>query len=427
MDIFILSTRVFLSIPILRLFLCVHDLTLYSSLLCSFAGGQIKATMFNQTADKFYPVLQENKVFIISKGNLKLANKKYCRLPNEYELTLNDDAEIELCEEDDEIEQQRFDFASTEQIRTLAAEDFCDVIGVVTQVQPVASIVSQRTQKELVKRTITLVDQSMLAIDLTLWGSNAEKWNEDQLMNNVVACKQAKVSDYGGKSLNCSFNSQFFVNPQRDETNQLQNWYAQQGKNAQFTSLSGQRSGAGGSTERKTFGAVKDENMGMKEKPDYFNTRGTITFLKKDMEKAPWYNACPSDGCNKKVTEDQNGGFWCEKCNKNYDNFVPRYILSLMCCDSTGSQWLTAFNESAEILLGKTAHEMLQLKNAGADEAYNAVFDAANFKTYMFKIKAKAEASPEGEMRLRCTCINANPIDYVSESNYLLEQIRQAE
>jgi ssDNA-binding replication factor A large subunit len=38
--------------------------------------------------EKFYDVFQENHVYIISKGQLKPANKKFSRLPNEYELTL---------------------------------------------------------------------------------------------------------------------------------------------------------------------------------------------------------------------------------------------------------------------------------------------------------------------------------------------------
>ena len=35
-------------------------------------------------------------VYVISKGQLKLANKRFNRVPNEYELTLNKDAEITL-------------------------------------------------------------------------------------------------------------------------------------------------------------------------------------------------------------------------------------------------------------------------------------------------------------------------------------------
>ena len=38
----------------------------------------------------------------------------------------------------------------------------------------------------------------------------------------------------------------------------------------------------GGSTNWKTFSQVKNENLGSGEKPDYFTSRGTVLFMKKD-------------------------------------------------------------------------------------------------------------------------------------------------
>eukprot|EP00966_Prymnesium_polylepis_P099638 2307388-Prymnesium_polylepis.3 len=40
-----------------------------------------------------------------------------------------------------------------------------------------------------------------------------------------------------------------------------------------------------------------------------------------------------------------------------------RYMLALVACDASGSQWLTAFNEQATSLLGKTAHELKRIKD----------------------------------------------------------------
>ena len=63
--------------------------SLFSVDLLDAQGGQIRATMFKDACEKFYDLFQENKVYSISKGQLKPANKKFSRLPNEYELTLN--------------------------------------------------------------------------------------------------------------------------------------------------------------------------------------------------------------------------------------------------------------------------------------------------------------------------------------------------
>ena len=54
--------------------------------------------------------------------------------------------------------------------------------------------------KELKKRVVVLVDQSLAEIGLTLWGSVAEKFDPEE-EHPVLAVKGAKVTDYSGISL----------------------------------------------------------------------------------------------------------------------------------------------------------------------------------------------------------------------------------
>lgn len=48
--------------------------------------GEIKATAFNQTVDLFYDQLQEGRTYLISKGRVNLAKKKFNNVNNDYEL-----------------------------------------------------------------------------------------------------------------------------------------------------------------------------------------------------------------------------------------------------------------------------------------------------------------------------------------------------
>ena len=76
-----------------------------------------------------------------------------------------------------------------------------------------------------------------------------------------------------------------------------------------------------------TFSQVKELDLGHSEKPDYFNVKAYISFAKKD---GCLYKACPSQDCNKKVTEGSGGTeFFCEKCNQNFPNFKYRMIVSV--------------------------------------------------------------------------------------------------
>lgn len=72
--------------------------------------------------------------------------------------------------------------------------------------------------------------------------------------------------------------------------------------------------------------------------------------------------ACPSENCNKKVVDQGNGMYRCEKCQQEYPKFKWRMILSVNLSDHTGNQWVTCFQESAECILGVSAEELGNLK-----------------------------------------------------------------
>jgi hypothetical protein len=46
-------------------------------------GGEIRATMFNDQVDQFYPILEKGGVYMISGGTIKQANKKFTHLKHE--------------------------------------------------------------------------------------------------------------------------------------------------------------------------------------------------------------------------------------------------------------------------------------------------------------------------------------------------------
>ncbi len=74
-----------------------------------------------------------------------------------------------------------------------------DVIGVATDVGQLGTV-NLKAGGTKDRRNITLADESNLTISVSLWGKNAAKLFE---FGSVVAIKGARVSDYGGKSLNC--------------------------------------------------------------------------------------------------------------------------------------------------------------------------------------------------------------------------------
>jgi len=97
-----------------------------------------------------------------------------------------------------------------------------------------------------------------------------------------------------------------------------------QGSTQSFQSHSTGGGGAGSTSFKadqfKTLSEVVHENLGMSEKPDFFSSRATITYIKSDNMSYP---ACPADKCNKKVSMEAENSWRCEKCEQTYE--APQY------------------------------------------------------------------------------------------------------
>jgi hypothetical protein len=57
---------------------------------------------------------------------------------------------------------------------------------------------------------------------------------------------------------------------------------------------------------------------------EHFFTRGTVVYIKKENM---FYAACPDNNCNKKVIEDGENSYRCEKCSRSYDRAEYRYVM----------------------------------------------------------------------------------------------------
>jgi len=343
---------------------------------------------------------------------------------------------IEDVGEDDSILEQRFHFIPIDKIDVCVAGDAIDVMGVAINIDRLVPIVSRTSAKSLTKRVVTLLDDTLLAVDVTFWSEQAEKINES-MAGQVIAVKACKVSEYGGRSLSTVFGTRIFINPDHVKSKALREWFDTKGRNATPDENISRRkveTGGGGADPRRFFGDIKDENLAaladIEKKGYYFVTRCTPIRFRNEGDKPPYYDACPSPKCNRKLTKNESTKLWyCENCKNDYPAPLPRYILSLHAADATGELWLTAFNEVAEHLLSTSAQTLSEYKSVGNDKDYERVFKRAVHKTYLFKCRAKKEtredkAAGTAESRIRYHVIGATPVSYKQEALLLLDQIQ---
>ncbi|RKO86700.1 replication factor rfa1, partial [Blyttiomyces helicus] len=383
-------------------------------------SGEIRATGFNDAVSQFYDLLVENQVFYISKATIKAAKAQYNTAKNDYEMSFDSSTSIEPCADTAGVPMIEYNPTDLNKLFDVEKDATIDVVAVIKEVGELNEILSKTTQRPIKKRDIVIVDMSQQEVRMTLWGRQAESFAADG--NPIIACKSVRVGDYGGRTLSMYSGSTMSINPDIPEAHRLRGWYDTQGSSMTFTAYSNTGGGGGGSGRGdpvKSIQQIKDENLGMDEKPSYFVTRATLTFIKPD---PLWYTACSNHGCNKKVLDNGNG--WrCEKCDMLFPQPSHRYMMSCQVADHTGSTWVTAFNETAQAIIGKSADEMAMMKE-NDNPSFLAAVAAANFKTFDFKIRAKAETYQD-EMRVKCNVMSQTNIDFAAASHVLAAQITE--
>ncbi|KAG4093893.1 replication factor-a protein [Neocallimastix lanati (nom. inval.)] len=371
-------------------------------------SSEIKVTAFNEACDRFHEIIQEGQMYYISGGSIRLANKRFNSCNNEYEMTLDQNSNVTLCNDNSDEPKIHYSFIPLDQLMNIEKDSIIDVIGVVDQVGDIVQLISKTTNKPIQKRDIFIVDDTGYKVKLTLWNNQAEETKYED--RPVVAFKAVKVNDFGGKSLSSLSASIISFNPDIRESHRITGWYSQNGGNFDFKTYSNLGTFNGGDVSRintyKTLQQITNENLGTGEKPDYFSSIATIVYIKKDNF---CYPACPSEGCNKKVSEEEDG--WrCEKCSKTYPQPDYRYILNIDVLDHTGNQWLTCFNEVSEKLIGHKAQELKEIKDRDETE-FNRIIEGVILHKYDFNIRAKVD-NYNDEVRLRCNVIGVKPINY---------------
>lgn len=395
-------------------------------------GGEIRVTCFNAVLDRFYDIIEVGRVYLISKGSLKPAQKNFNHLKSDWEITLDATSTVELFpDEDGSIPDQLFDFKPISAIENAESNSILDVIGIVISVNPSATIL-RKNGMETQRRILNLKDWSGRSVEITLWGEvcNREGQKLEEMLASgifpVLAVKAGKVNDFSGKSIGTIHSTQLYINPDLPEAHKVRDWFDRVGKDAVSVSISKEIMPGGGTKNeiRKTVSQIKDEGLGRSDKPDWIMVRATISFIKTD---SFCYTACPlmigDRQCSKKVSRSGDTGWQCDRCNQEFEECDYRYLLQAQIQDHTGLTWVTAFQESGADILGCSAKELYFLKYDGQDEEKFAdIVRSSLFNQFMFKLKIKEEMYGD-EQRVKITVVKADKVNYSAENRYMLDMI----
>ncbi|CAI2387025.1 unnamed protein product [Moneuplotes crassus] len=409
-------------------------------------GTQIQATAFNRAADKWFAKIEEGKIYCISNCAVRISNKKWTSIKNDYCLYISETSTIYLSED------QTIDIADIQICRTTIESVFNSSEGMSLDFVCIP-VEDYGTREILLKsgeskklRTLLVVDESkidkmeedqVLGIEVQIWGSNPENVNVE--LGKLLIIKRCRSTSFrDSKRISCSEDYEFYyfkdVKHLR-EMLQVFKWYkiiteGDQDIKSRIHNISSESSpGNSGSTPIRMIIQAEAENL------EFYFCYVNLELIRSD-ERAV-YEACPQ--CKKKVVKTLEGKYACERCETDFEEPKYTYMLSFKISDgftkdnAEGTKWCNCFGEQGQTLMGKiTAKEYydkfhtdfdekdelncsVQLRELGKENLY---------KRYKMLIK-KSETEFQGELRNRYTALKIFKEKVTVENGYYLNLLKE--
>jgi len=245
-------------------------------------------------------------------------------------------------------------------------------------------------------------DESGVSIELTIWGDTISGF-QNLVPDSIVALRQVKVGEFRGKNLSSGWGTVVDVEipPQLPRLKALQAFCATRnndelkpiGGAAVSSKGRGDRNKIWTMTQMQAHAVERFQRMSEDEKrtsPLFYTVVGHLAYIH---PAGLYYNACPNDGCWKKVV--QMGDEWrCEKCDAGFPTCTPRFISKVKIIDHTGDTWCTMAKDAVcEKVIGKTAADVKDcMEGEGADEEYfKEYLKGKQMTDWYFSIMVKQE------------------------------------
>lgn len=200
-------------------------------------GTQIQATAFNTSVDKWYELIEVGKVYKISNCSVKIANKRFTSIKNDYCLFISENSRFDLHEDQDvDIDDIYITRTPISQIAKSAQGTSLDLVGMVVSEEEIREI-QTKTGSTRKLRTIVVVDNSkledqededkVLAVNVQIWGDNPETLKIE--LDKIIVIKRARTSEFrGGINISCGeTNEIYFQNDVKHirEMVQIMKWH----------------------------------------------------------------------------------------------------------------------------------------------------------------------------------------------------------
>lgn len=297
----------------------------------------------------------------------------------------------------------RYNFTKIKDIENLAENTMVDVLAIVKEIMPKQPVSASKSSHQYVKQDIIIIDQSEHEIKLTLWGSDALNFNDEEPQGSVIAVKGAKVRKYKG-CYELSGGSLSYEPPE-NESGHIRIWWAFGGESKSSMSLTHMaRSGPIANYARsRPIPALTMETVSAQ--PDkVLSSFLKVTITSIDRVIGP-YKGCRA--CCTKLEEQTMGWHLCRKCNKEVNDFKYCLVASLQITDSSGYLLADIFTENIKTLMKRDIGDLFEEAGRDSIALQEKLSDGLCGKSYTFRVRSSINTS-DPEPRLKHTITDVN-------------------
>ena len=336
------------------------DCTLQSYIFSDTKGDEIQATAFNKAVENLNNIIKEGGIYEIRKVNIQLADRAFNNTRCDYKLVFNESSQAIPAPDNGKFSGVKFAIIPLEQIVDFPIGKIIDVFGFVLDDKGFQEVTT-KSEKIIKMQKITLGDDTLSKIELTLWEPIASP-DINYSPGDLIAVKNCRVREYNGrKTLSTIDSTEIKKSLDKESDGRLRKFYDEHQDENEYKEIQGDTisSGASGIKSPAELVFIKDVvntydiEMDNKDRP-VFEINGIVTKI--NHSERNFYYGCAK--CLKKMEAS-----FCNFCSGTDKKTIM--TLSVGIRDATSSLWVDLFGELAEKFLGIKAEDYENLIKNG--------------------------------------------------------------
>lgn len=356
-------------------------------------GNEMQCTCFNKAVDKFFDVIEEDQVYEIKGGYVKLNDKKYTKIKSDYKIVLDENSKITKKIDNGIIKKNIMTIVKIKDIQNMNLYSIVDLCVVVLNVGE-KMIKNTRNGSQPLKK-IVVGDVSKYKIEISLWRVHSDtnvKFGDILLINNV------KIGEYKGRTLTSFDETCIKINPPKtnEYVHELEEFIQKNDIKGEWLDLEN-------TTEIKHENKEENENYtsvhirdvleSLDDYEDVSNLSKVTAIVTQILHNEKnYYLGCSDRNCKRKLKfEEDTDEYVCPNCRKSTKTPTYYYTLSLRVKDASTEYWIDIFGKTAESIMKCTAEEYKDILESRNEEKLKEITHKVEFKVFNFWVKPKIQ------------------------------------